>query len=114
MTLSLDPPILRGGLVIAAVARRHVWHLAAGGALTAAGWKDPVAVLMHDGRVLHGIDMTGNRLTPEAAAAVLPGAEAALMAAWRAAFGTPAPDDPARHPAEPRALSAAPDAGETA
>jgi hypothetical protein len=90
MTLALDPPILRGGMAIAAVARRHVWHLAAGGALSAAGWKDPVAVLLHDGRTLRAIDMAGRTLTDEAARALLPGAEDRLAALWQASFGASA------------------------
>jgi len=91
MTLALDPPVLRAGMAIAAVSRRNVWHLAAGGRLTVAGGKHPVAVLLHDGRRLHGLDLRGKPLTPEAAAALLPGAEDRLAAAWRRAFGTDQP-----------------------
>lgn len=91
MTLALDPPILRHGLAIAVVTRRHVWHVAAGGAMSFAGWKDPVAVLLHDGRALRGIDMNGRALTLEAARALLPGAEETLAAAWQATYGAALP-----------------------
>jgi hypothetical protein len=91
MTLALDPPVLCRGLVIAAVVRRRLSHLSAGGGLAASGGKDPVAVLLHDGTSLAGIDLAGAPLSRRKLEALVPGAADRLAAVWQAAYGGPAP-----------------------
>ena len=87
MTVAMDPPLLRDGLAIAAITRRRVWHLAAGGGLAVSGQKDPLAVLLHDGEALRGFRADGGAMTPAEIERLLPGAGRALEAAWQAAYG---------------------------
>jgi hypothetical protein len=83
MAVTLDPPVFRHGLAVAALSRVSLWRIDRAGGAALAGSKHPLAVLLHDGTSLRAFDLAGRALTGSEVETLHPGAALTLAAAWR-------------------------------
>lgn len=83
-TVTLDPPVFCKGLAVSALSRVSLWPTGLAGGVAVAGNKHPLAVLVHDGTAMRGLDLAGRPLSPAEVETLLPGAAAVLAAAWQA------------------------------
>jgi len=84
MAVTLEPVVFRSGLAVSAIAHVTLWPVVRGCGVAVAGSKQPIAVLLHDGRVLRGFDLGGRPLAEAEVEALRPGSALALATAWRA------------------------------
>lgn len=87
-TVTLDPPVFCSGLAVTAISRVSLWPKGFAGGVAVAGSKHPLAVLLHDGTAMQGLDLSGRVLSPAEIESLLPGAAVKLAAAWRSHHDT--------------------------
>ncbi len=89
--VTLEPAVCRHGFALSVLARVVLWPAGRADGIAVSGGKQPLAVLLHDGTTLRGVDLAGRVLSPDAVERLLPGATRSMAAAWQDHHhGTPA------------------------